>query len=286
MSMISPLTSEIRLEDVIVSGMKSIRKANQNGRMYASTSGFCERQTALSMTFEGDTEYEAASAGYFEIGLAVESVILKALRSQDVLLFSQLETPDIRLNLGGKIDGVYRLDNDKIRLLEVKSCGALPNKPHAEHLAQANLYTAITGLPATLLYFSRNVANFAGEIQMRLFELDNQDDIYRSMLKTVYGKICADKGLMPDIPEEITRPSHCGFCRFKNICWDGEPSHLEPMSDSEYKENWDLTIKMTDDMMSSIKVEQRRNGVLKHLMQYGTPYAKDLLTDKDWKDLV
>lgn len=284
--MINSLTSEIKLENVIVSGMKSVKRTNQNGRMYASTSGFCERQTALSMTFDGDTEYESASSGYFEVGLAIESVVLKALRQENTLLFSQLETPDIGLNLGGKIDGVYRLDNDKIRLLEIKSCGALPSKPSSEHLAQANLYTAITGLPATLLYFSRNIANFAGEIQMRKFELDTQSDIYNSMFKAIYGKVCADKGLMPDIPDEITKPGHCGFCRFKNICWDFEPSHLESMSNSEISENYHLTKELTDDMMSEVKLEQRRNGVLKHLMQYGTSYAKDLLTDTDWKDLI
>jgi len=286
MSLTKNLTSESKLTDVIVSGMKSVKPTNQNGRMYASTSGFCERQTALSMTFKGDTEYESATAGYFKIGLAVESVVIESLRNQGVLLFEQFETPDIGLNLGGKIDGIYRLDNDKIRLLEIKSCGALPSKPHAEHLAQINLYSAITGLPGTLLYFSRNVANFTGEIQMRLFELNDEMTIFDSMFSTIYGKLCGDKGLMPDVPEKLTKPSDCGFCRFKNICWQGEPSHLEPMSNSEIDENWRLARIQTNDMMNSVKVEQRRNGVLKHIMQFGNPFAKELLTDTDWKDLV
>lgn len=285
MSLTKNLTSEIKLTDVIVNGMKSVKPTNQNGRMYASTSGFCERQTALSMTFKGDTEYESATAGYFKIGLAVESVVIESLRNQGVLLFEQFETPDIGLNLGGKIDGIYRLDNDKIRLLEIKSCGALPSKPHAEHLAQINLYSAITGLPGTLLYFSRNVANFTGEIQMIEFQIDGSGN-YDSMFKTIYGKICAEKSLMPDIPANLTKPGHCGFCRFKNICWQGEPSHLEPMSDLEISENYGLTKEKCDDMMSAIKVEQRRNGVLKHIMQFGNPFAKELLTDTDWKDLV
>jgi len=286
--MINTLSNDKSLVDYIVDGLRSTKSANQNGRMYASTSGFCERQTALGMTYTGDVVLEPETELYFKMGLAIEDAFIGSLKKQGLLLFTQFETPDIGLNIGGKIDGIYCLPDGKIRLLEIKSCGQLPKVPYGENISQANLYSAITGLPIDLVYGSRLVKQGkSDEILIKEFRIPyNPVNLKRTMFRVVYGKICADKGLMPDIPDHIHNEFDCGFCKFKNICWQGEPSHLETMSDSEIKENWDLTEKKVLVMMSENAIEQRRNGVLKHLSQFGTDYAKRLLVGTTWDKLV
>lgn len=275
------------LVDTILDGLKSTKQVNQNGRMYASSSGFCERQTALSMTYSGEQTTEPQTTLYFGLGLSIESMILDALDNQGVLLFRQFETPDIGLNMGGKIDGIYRLPDDKIRLLEIKSCGKLPKEPFREHLAQSNLYSAITGLPIDILYVSRNVLDFNGKIQIKSFlEVNNSFDCYTAMYKAIYGKKCADLGYMPEKSIHINSIDDCGFCRFKGICWNYEPSHLAQPDNEKY---WNISQLAQDEtfvIMSEDEITKRKHGVLKHLSIYGNEYARELLNGTDWTNLV
>lgn len=286
--MINTIGKDKSLVDYIVDGLRSTKSGNQNGRMYASSSGFCERQTALGMTYTGDIDLEPETEMYFGLGLAIEDLYIKSLRKQSLLLFSQFITPDIGLNIGGKIDGIYKLPDGKIRLLEIKSCGQLPKEPYGENMSQANLYSAICGLPIDLVYGSRLVKQGKNpDLLIKQFPVAyNHKSIYDTMFRVIYGKLCADRGLMPDIPNFLKSENDCGFCRFKNICWQGEPSHLEAMSQTEIDEIYLLTKEKCDVMMTEDEINKRRNGVLKHLSQYGTDYAKKLLNGTDWNDLV
>lgn len=287
--MINTIGKDKSLVDTILAGLKSTKSGNQNGRMYASTSAFCERQTALGMTYTGDIDIEPETEMYFSIGLAIEDSFLKSLRNQNVLLFSQFVTPDIGLNIGGKIDGIYKLPDGKIRLLEIKSCGSLPQNAYPENVAQATLYSAIVGLPIDLLYGSRLVKKNqkSNELAIKQIEVNtNHNNQYKAMYTAIFGKLCADNGLMPDIPDNLKSENDCGFCKFKNICWQGEPSHLEAMSQKETDEISLLTKEKCDAMMSEVEISKRRNGVLKHLSQHGSSYAKSLLSGTDWNDLV
>lgn len=282
------LESDNDLLSVIQKGLKSDKKwVSQDGRMYASTSGFCSRQTALSMTYSGFQEDSAETTEFFKLGIAIEDLNIQALRKMGKLLFSQYELPDVGLNLGGKIDGIYCLDEQHIRLLEVKSCGDLPDKPHAEHLAQASIYSAITGLPITLLYSSRNVYDFrSNELLQRKFEIEwNSLQLNESLVNAIYGKYSAESGYMPDKPASLNKEYKCGFCRFKGICWHDEIPHLKPLDYDDY-EIYEKALNKSTELLDPDNVISRRNGVLKHLATYGSSYAQDLLSRIEWKDIV
>lgn len=282
-----PITSKAtvnQLEKTIIAGMKFSKMVKQNGRMYVSTAAFCERQTALSMTFEGLVDYDSSTSGYFEMGKAGENVVVNSLRNQNVLLYDnpneQYRTLDIGLNLGGKIDAIYCLPDSEPRLLEVKTCGnTLPLAPHGEHLAQAKLYSAIMGLPVSIVYISRNIADYNGQIIIRDFDIEYDEiDLYETMYTVIFGKLSAERGLMPQIPPHLTKPSDCGFCQFKSICWDGKPSHLIPISKPESVEISHLTQQRTSAIINSSAIADRKSIVLNDLLKNGTPYAKALLS--------
>lgn len=288
------VTEETDLLFVIQEGLKSDRKwIDQKGRLYASTSGFCPRQTALSITYSAFQEDSAATTEYFKLGIAIEDTNIQALRKQNKLLFSQYELPDIGLNLGGKVDGVYCLDDQHIKLLEIKSCGDLPDKPYPEHIAQASIYSAICGLPITLLYSSRNVAEYSGELLKRKFEI-SFDDVYLRpyVFNMVYGKYCAEAGYMPNKPIELNKEYKCGFCRFKPICWHDKPSHLKPFDSTDESMRiadfyvMERASDKTDEILDMDNVISRRNGILKHLYLYGSDFAHKLLDSIEWKNVV
>lgn len=271
----------------IQKGLETTKYIDQNGRAYASSSGYCERQTAFNLTFKGEIKQDASTTIYFEIGNTLESLVLNALENQGILMFRQFDIPDIGLNLGGRIDGIYRYPNDKIRLLEIKSCGKLPIKPFKEHIAQLSVYSAILGLESAFVYASRDVANYDGSLLMRQFNLDQTPDGLRETLfRVIYGKLCAERGVMPQIPLHIRRPTDCGFCKFKEICWDDKPSHLPEASLLDLEEIKVLTNQKLDVILNPDEINHRRNGVLKHMQTYGNDLTKNILNTNDWSDLV
>jgi hypothetical protein len=261
---------------------------NRRERMYASDSGFCERQAALNATSEGLSNQTAASTAYFEIGSRIEEVVLDALFNQGALLFKQYRLPDVGLNLGGFIDGIITVAG-RIRVLEVKSCGALPDKPKGPHAAQALVYAAITGLPASLLYFSRNVAKFGGQLLIREFELDEAYGEKRAALfRAVYARMAMDAGVIPDKPAHILNEAACGFCNFTNVCWGGEalPTGSKPITPRQAHEMVAKANELVDHLMSPAEVADRRRGILSHISRAGNDNAKKLLAGTDWNELV
>lgn len=276
------------LADLILSGMKSEREINRNGRLYAGSSGFCERQTALDATYKGLEVTEPSSTGYFALGIAVEDLILDALHKKNTLLFRQLETPNIGINIGGKIDGfVFIPQLDKIRMVEVKSCGTtLPSEPNLTHKAQALIYSGITGFEISLVYYSRNVADRNKKVLLKPFDLGyDEREIYKAMYRACYGYFASKLGVMPRKPLHIANQDVCGFCRFIPVCWQGEKAHLADITPEQQKEIEEKSVALANHILSPESIAQRKNLVLKKIASEGTLNAKELLKKRNWQEI-
>ena len=277
----SPVTEN--LVDVIKSGLSTVKTIDQKGRMYASSSAYCARQTALNMTYTGKELVSASTQFYFGLGVAAENIVVDGFRARKKLLYDsdeQYKLPDLGLNLGGKIDCIIE-HNQKILGIEVKTCGKLPEKPQQEHVAQATLYSAVLQIPFSIVYVSRNVNDYYGNLQIKEFMIDCSNFNHEQALKTVvFGKFMAEAGYMPDIPAHITNDSDCGFCRFKSICWGSEQSHLDNLSKmdtSEFSEIAQLTNDKVKDILSTSNRTYRYNGLITNLVYSGTPEARKLV---------
>lgn len=272
-------------------GLREINETNRSGRLWASDAAHCSRRGALNATYVGETIDSASKKAYCELGNTIEDLVIGALEKQDLVLFKQYQLPNIDLNLGGFVDALIATkikgEQRKIRVLEIKSCGELPSKPKPEHLSQTRLYGAVLGLPITLLYFSRNVANYEGVLQTREFNFDfNVDDVRQYVFSACYTKFAVDMNVLPAIPSQFTSPSHCGLCDYKSTCWNGGAFHLRPIEAREHLELVNKANSFTNDFLDAQRIRQRRNGVFKHLMKSGSQVAKEILSGKDWDALI
>lgn len=275
------------LVSLVIKGLSSIRDNTRNDRLHARDAGLCQRRTVLSSKQTGQSVETPASKAYYKIGSTIEDIVLTSLYESGALLFKNYRLPDIGINLGGYIDGVILL-NEKIRVLEIKSCGELPDVPKDEHSAQALMYSAVTGLPATVLYFSRQVAKYNGTMLIRQFDLDDNDGLARTALwRAVYGHLAIKEGFVPDRPTHMKRDA-CGFCPFIPYCWEGQDLEVEMGTPIDYDDHYELVSKtndLIDGLMSQKSIVERRTGILKHLSHIGNDHAKKLLVGKDWQKL-
>jgi CRISPR/Cas system-associated exonuclease Cas4 (RecB family) len=270
---------------LVKQGMTSFRENKRDGRIWASQAAVCTRQAVLSSTRDDTEITEPAGAGYYALGSAIEDIVLKALQAKDALLFAQFKLPDIGLNMGGYIDGIVRVGG-RVRVLEVKSCGDLPKQPKLEHRAQAMIYAAVTGLQPTLFYFSRGVADFAGNLRVREFAMTpTRDELQDALFKVAFARECMELGLIPERPISFTSQADCGFCPWKDICWNGAELPRPEIDPEQSLEVTRKAIATVERLLAPERVAQRRNGVLRHIQHHGSQVAKDILAG-DWSELV
>jgi hypothetical protein len=270
---------------MVKKGMSSIDTVERNGRLWASQAAVCPRQAVLSST-RHDTELTTpASTGYFRLGSCIEDIVIDALKKEGALLWAQYKLPDIGLNLGGSIDGVV-LVGGRVKVLEIKSCGELPAEPKLEHRAQAMVYSAVTGLPPIVFYFSRSVASFDGALKVREFNLSpSVDEMRATMFQVAYARIAIERGVIPGIPDTITAEKQCGFCPWKSHCWRDAPLPRKGVDVFEHVEIVTEARAMVDALMTPEALRKRRNGVLSFLSKYGAPDVQEKLTG-DWSSLL
>lgn len=278
-------TATKTIAGLAIAGLSTISPTSREGRLYASDAGACARKAVLSATSNDMILNNPASNAYYGIGNAIEELLIKGLTKSDAILFSQYRLPPVGINMGGYIDAIV-IVNGKIRVLEIKSCGKLPNGPKPAHTSQAAIYSAITGLPATLLYMSRSVANATGALQLAEFELESYHSVKRdAVYSAVLADVCVKRGVVPHKPYTMTEEKMCDeiYCPFTAICWHGQKL---PVTYPEVSvEDNPLVIKeateLTDKIMDPLATQQRRSGVLKYIQMNGTPLAKTILAG-DW----
>ncbi len=278
---------EKNLNEIVVRGMTNIRSKTRDGRLYASQSGQCERKTALTSTQVGNEVITASMNAYFKIGETIEELILDSLFDQGILLFKQYRLPDIGINMGGYVDGIIFVDG-QVKVLEIKSCGTVPNKPKPDHLAQTLIYSAITGLPAQIMYMSRQPADFYGNMNIETFDIETStENLSKAVWSAVYGYLAVGMGVLPDRPPHMKK-SYCGFCPGFNDCWKTGPKNeikgLKSPTSDQHAELVESTSKFVEAILNPVATKDRRIGVLNFLSRNGTRYAKNLLESSDWSN--
>lgn len=213
---------------LIEKGLKT-KSYPSRDRIFASSAGHCERQTAglMMMRDEFESKISASSKFYFKIGSAVEEVVENAFKSQEVFVTSEyrIEAPYDWLPLSGRIDFVIKdPENKDLVLVELKTCGKLPTSPKPYHLNQLMTYLTVTGKKRGLLwYVSRHVSDWSGTVLQEVFEIEaSYSDKIPIANRLAMGTVYYEKNLLPPIPTEMKKYK-CGFCPLVPFCWDDEP---------------------------------------------------------------
>lgn len=281
-----PFATLETVETLVKKGLTSDPFWDRSGRIYASGSAYCARQTMLYSTFKGNSMITASSKAYMKLGEAIEELVISGLFNTGSLLFTQYRLPDVGLNMGGKIDAVIYVDG-KIRVLEVKSCGELPARPKPEHRAQALMYNAVTGIPASILYFSRGVADYRGNLKLRNIPLNaTPEELLAAMFVVCYSHFAIEMNVIPARPPEFDSEAQCGFCMYKENCWHGLAFKKPLVTPEQNRELTEKAGEMSSFLMSASQLTSRRTGVLNFIQVNGNEHANRVLNGTDWDALV
>lgn len=273
----------------IARNLGKVEERDRKGRIYASDGGRCEKAAALMATVPGTQVRTAALMSYAELGNAIEDIVVNALDDGETVLFKQYHLPEVGLNLGGYVDAII-YHQGRLRVLEVKSCGTVPRHPKPMHGYQAAIYSAITGLPATIFYFSRSVATFDNTLLTAQFDLGEQGALQRAALwRVCYAKLSIDQGLTPRVPMHLTKASDCDYCPFIPHCWEGMPAPVTWPEEVSPQQHVELAKQATDwvnKLLDEGETARRRIGILKHIEKHGGETAQRVLKGTTWSKLL
>lgn len=292
----NPFAARNSLETVIAHGLSTSQSARRSRvRFHASSGGHCARRNVLHITQSQSVAFDAAAQLYTKIGSTIHSAFQDALFKEDALLFSEYHLPEIEtLKLGGYVDAIAVLEQNKVYGLEFKSCGKVPIAVSEEHYKQALIYGAVTGLPMIVLYMARSVAGWDRQLHLKSFKLAPTDAEYCDVLTILaLSTLAAAANQTPPIPARFASQKDCGYCPFKSTCWPlaGALAPATPpdapawptMDAATYAEMFAKAHVIATDLVATR--DRRRNGVLKHLAKNGTPTARRLLQITEWDTL-
>lgn len=285
----SNTSSEGSLLDYLYRGLRSQKDVKRKGRLWASQAPHCSRRGALTGVYEGTQITRPANQGYFSLGIAIENMILNAWDKNKLVITDQYRLPEVGLNLGGKVDAVVLL-NGKLRIVEIKSCGdKIPTSGKREHLSQARFYSAVTGFPMYLFYFSRNVAHFNGKLKSTYFyEEFNKDTLQYTVHNAALARLSIDNTIIPEIGGNIRSIGDCGFCDFVGHCWKGDELTIsdrngltEQYDYRQYSKIVNEAIQFTQDFFLEDNIDKRRQKFLRDLVK---PMKKKGFNDRILSD--
>jgi hypothetical protein len=220
---------------------------------------------------------------YMRMGSAIHGVITDALHKSGNLIFKEFRLPPSKdPDMRGLIDAIIFGPSNSIVGLEIKSCGNIPAKPKDDHLAQALLYSAVSGLDMHVVYVSRKVAGFDGKLMLKSFEVETTT---RAMTNAL-AKVCLalygyEMDKLPPIPMGFSKDEQCGFCPFTNECWEGAEEAWPTLEGAVLNEVYDRAEKRATEILEDR--ENRRNGILKHIQRnVGEDIAKRM-EEIDWR---
>lgn len=209
------------------------KKGFPQGRvhLYGSDAGFCARRNVLLHHNSWVvSETTPASNAYMSIGVALEEMLMKGMKEKGVLIAWNrylIQNPYVKVR--GKMDLIFLDPNEQVTLMEVKTCGALPTEPKPTHLAQAQTYSALSGLRNVVLtYISRQVnlpGEFGPQTALRTFVVDTSEEALRSRLEVALkSDRLAKQGILPPLPAHFRKHTECHTCEFRDLfCWQERP---------------------------------------------------------------
>lgn len=196
---------------------------------YGADAGLCARRNVLLAHNEWiASEKTPTTRAYMDIGVALEGMLVKALERGGRLVASQVALPlmqEVRVN--GYIDIVIFDSEDELALVEVKTCGKLPDAISPTHLAQIQFYSAASGVDkAWVTYISRNVREeFGSGLAIRTFPVDcSSEALARRFLVAAASKLATEAKRLPPVPATFRKHTECHYCEFRDLaCWRERP---------------------------------------------------------------
>lgn len=214
--------------------------------LYGSDAGFCARRNVLLQENTWiESTVNSAGRGYMAIGVAFEDLLIQALKRERRYLGGQVRGVELaELKISSKFDALVLDPEDNLALLEVKTCGELPQEEKPAHLAQVQMYAAISGIRnAHLVYMSRNLTPLK-PISIRTFQVDTGDEALLRRLATAEESAeAAKRRVLPPVPATFRKHTECHYCEFRDpFCWgerpgrggDPEQPPLQELTPGEY----------------------------------------------------
>lgn len=200
--------------------------------LYGSDAGLCPRKNVyLEHNAWVPESKKPTSTAYMAIGVGLEDMLAQSLKRKGRLLVQGLRLQDMpKLKISGIIDLVILDHEDELALIEVKTCGTLPTEPKPEHLAQIQIYCAVSGIPkAYITYISRNVrSGYKDSLDMRSFRVDTDEDQLLYRLQIAYiSKLASKLKKVPPVPSHFRKHTECHYCPFMDFCWKTRPGRGE-----------------------------------------------------------
>ncbi len=270
------------VEDLILDGMKSTSKLHRDEtKFYAGDVAYCPRRAVKFLVTERTASVSPASVAYMKVGITIHELVTDALHAGGHLVFKEFRLPPMAApDLRGIVDAVFFAPGDKIMGMEIKSCGNLPSAPKEDHIAQATLYSAITGLEFCIVYVSRKVAGYDGKLMLKSFELEcTESDMARALTRAALAHYAYDDKVMPHIPTGF-KQSDCTFCPFETECWDEDPHLLPDIPDEKVDFYFEKAEERAYEILGDR--ESRRRGILKHITRYAPSSIQKRLEAMDW----
>lgn len=248
------------------------RTPGRMDRIFASSAGLCERQVAGQYFLPKGYERvrQASTEFYFRIGSVFEDIVAKAFGRADIFVDreTRVEAYHKDLPVSGRIDFTIRdPDDGSLVLVELKSCGKLPERPKPQHEAQLMTYLTLTGMPKGIIwYISRSVAGWGGKLIQKTFELEpTKEQKWSTIFRTAFGAIAASHHILPEIPDHMKRYK-CGFCPLIPYCWEDDDALLEDFSPIDATEEAELIKRATKIANDVIKNQGELQAQYEELM--------------------
>lgn len=200
--------------------------------LYGADAGLCARRNVLLEKNEWvDSNVNAAGTAFMAIGVALENQLAEALRRGGSLVVQGHRTVDMpELPIRGKYDLVVFDSQDELAIIEVKTCGELPTEAKPTHLAQIQMYAAISGIESCwLTYISRKIVPLQ-PLQTRTFAVECGADALTQRLQiAALSRAAADLGWLPPQPPTFRKHTECHYCEFRDFfCWGKAETATRP----------------------------------------------------------
>jgi CRISPR/Cas system-associated exonuclease Cas4 (RecB family) len=186
----------------------------------------CPRKAILMTQISGKVSDEStfSSSLYMEIGNGMHKAVVEHLNVLEILvakefkIINELIGPPKLKPLSGYIDAIIKFKNtDKLVLVEIKSCGALPIEAKAGHINQTALYLLLTGIKEGLIYYiSRSVGQPA--LLQKTF-LISENQVAAVAYSIALAHVCVNANYLPPILSTLNK-KECTYCQFKSFCYD------------------------------------------------------------------
>lgn len=234
---------------------------------YASWGAMCPRRAVFKRAISPEQKVPmgAPSKFFFETGTSVHRVIQQAFYDAGILYGAEVR---IEYNgIAGFIDVVFEDDDGATALVDIKTCGSrIPSWPKIEYVQQIYTYGLLTGIDRLyILYMSRSVMNFRGELQWRMIPIPfTRQEKINTALRLSWGIVGKKYNILPAKPKDLASPEDCGFCNFKKLCWPlVENPPVEEFVWGKYG------MPQTDWVDTDGKIDSEVKAVAKKMIRYG-----------------